>query len=355
MVWIYNLLIHLREYEPWILARRRINTSSFPFDRIHSLDQLSPASQWFNIGISKITGVIPFIEKNARKLQPALVHFHLGNMAHKSLPLKRRLDIPGVLSFYGADAYMYPSVLSNRKKLSVVYNELDRIIVLGPAMQQEMIQLGCPATKIEILHLGIDINKIAFKERCFPTARPIRFLLASSFVDKKGIDITLYALERIKKSIDFEIEIIGDGPLHDVIFEILRKTGLQSRTTWYGYKPYDFLLERAYQCDIFLQASRTAPNNDKEGTPMVFVDVMATGMPVISTFHSDIPEIVKDGINGYLAEENSVDSFESCLLKLINNSNNFGFLSRNCRSHTEQQFNIFLQAGKLAGIYNTLQ
>ncbi|MBN1415296.1 MAG: glycosyltransferase [Bacteroidales bacterium] len=354
MVWIYNILENLQEYDPYVLARKKINRKSFPFEKIKALDDLSLGKQLYHIGISKITRVIPFFLKAAQQIRPDIVHFHLGNIAYKSLPLKRKLAIPGVLSFYGADAYLYPERKRNRRRLSVVYRDMDKILVLGPAMQNQMKLLGCPENKLEIFHLGIDVDKNPFTEKIFPQNRPLKFLLASNFVEKKGMDITLYALEQIKKHIDFEIEIIGDGTLRPDILNIIRKTGLEDRTKLHGYKPYTFVLEKACECDVFLQASRTASNGDKEGTPMVFVDVMAAGMPVISTYHSDIPEIVREGFNGYLAEENNIDSFAACLLKLIENKSDFHSLSVNSRSHVKEHFNIFVQAKRLESIYNKL-
>ena len=355
MVWIYNLLEHFQNYDPFVLTRKKSNENFFPYGKIKSLSDLFILEQYLNIGISKITGVIPFFSKAASEIKPDIQYFHLGNIAYKLLPLKRKLGIPGLLSFYGADAYLYPTQKKNLKKLLLVFKDMDKILVLGPAMQHELKRLGCPEQKIEILHLGIDTDKIAFAEKVFPLNRPLKFLLASSFVEKKGIDITLTALERIKQRFDFSVEIIGDGPLRSNILEIVRKTGLHDRVIFHGYKPYAFILEKAHECDVFLQASRTASNNDKEGTPMVLVDVMAAGMPVISTRHSDIPEIVIDNYNGYLAEENDVESFTASLMKLVDNAEHFNNLSNHCRSHAIEQFNIFRQVERLESIYNKLQ
>jgi colanic acid/amylovoran/stewartan biosynthesis glycosyltransferase WcaL/AmsK/CpsK len=354
MVWIYNLLKNLQEYDPYVLTRKKINNQSFPFENIQALNDLHLIDKLYNIGISKLTGVIPFFSNAAGLIRPCIMHFHLGNIAYKLLPFKRKMAVPGVISFYGADAYMYPARKKNRRKLSSVFREMDRILVLGPAMQNELKLLGCPEEKIEIFHLGINTDQIEFKEKAFPVSRPLRFLLASNFVEKKGIDITLHSLGQFKKQVDFEIEIIGDGPLREDILKIISAIGLREKVRLHGYKPYAFVLEKAYECDVFLQASRTASNKDREGTPMVLVDVMAAGMPVVSTRHSDIPEIVRDGYNGYLAEENSVDSFTACLSRLIENKGYFQSLSRNCRSHVDQHFNIFVQAKKLETTYTKL-
>ena len=114
------------------------------------------------------------------------------------------------------------------------------------------------------------------------------------------------------------------------------------------------MLKIAYNCDAFLQASRTSSLNDKEGTPMVLVDMMATGLPIISTKHSDIPEIVDDNITGFLAIENNIESFENKILEFVENGSRIPELSRNCRKKVELDFCSKKQASTLEKIYLNL-
>ena len=78
----------------------------------------------------------------------------------------------------------------------------------------------------------------------------------------------------------------------------LETLGLMPIVRLQGQQPYSVLLEEAYQHHIFMGPSITAHDGDMEGTPMVLVDMAATGMPIISTTHSDVPEIIKHGKQG---------------------------------------------------------
>jgi len=217
-------------------------------------------------------------------------------------------------------------------------------------MKEELIRLGCAENKIIIHHLGIDTQKVNFKKRTLPNDRPITFLLASNFVEKKGLDIALHALSIVKQTQNIKVEIIGNGPLWNNITNQIKTSNIANDVVLHGYKAYDFFIERAYDCDIFIQASRTAADNDKEGTPMSLVDAMATGMPVVSTRHSDIPEIVIDGYNGFLAEENSIDDLADCLKRVIA-FERFEEMSVNARKHVEKHFNVTIQANQLEDLY----
>jgi len=87
---------------------------------------------------------------------------------------------------------------------------------------------------------------------------------------------------------------------------------------------------------------------------MSLVDVMAVGMPVISTRHSDIPEIVLDGETGYLVEENDPHSFAQAILTLIKDQKRYNIMSNNSHNHILNNFNIRTQAQKLENIYMKL-
>lgn len=351
--WLYKLLIKHEGYKPIVITRSLKNQNQFPFDTIYSL---SSKSQWIKaieLVRFKLLGYIPFFYTACKKEEASILHVHFGYQGIKSIGLKRKLGIPMVCSFYGYDVFKLPKQKKFRKAYKRLFQNADMILALGPHMKNELISLGCPENKVAIQHLGIDTKKIKFKPRKLDPNSPIKILLASSFVEKKGIDVAIKALGILKKDFPFNVEIIGDGFLKESIIKLIKENNLENNIVLYGYKPYDFFIDKTYECDIFVQASKTATDNDKEGTPMSIVDAMASGMPVVSTLHSDIPEIVIDGYNGYLAEENSVDDLVNCL-KHIFNTDKFEKLSINARKHIEEQFDASTLAVKLENIYTNL-
>jgi colanic acid/amylovoran biosynthesis glycosyltransferase len=351
--WIYTILINLKIFTPVVLTRKIINRHLFPLDRIYSLNSLTRFRVLAELVLFKIFRFIPFFYYSSKKNNAAILHVHFGNHGIKSTGLQKKLNIPMICSFYGADAFKITNSDKVKKAYQKMFNQVDKILILGEYMKRELMNLSCPENKLLIHHLGIAIDKIAFLKRVYPVDRPVRFLLASSFVAKKGIDDTLNALGLVSAKFDFTIEIIGDGPLKTEVLSLIDRNGLKEITILHGYQPYEFFIQRAYECDIFLQASKTTALNDKEGTPMSIVDAMATGMPVISTRHSDIPEIVIDNYNGYLALENNYLDFARCLEKILN-MRNLSDLSINARKHVEKHFNALEQTRKLEELYSCL-
>ncbi len=255
-----------------------------------------------------------------------------------------------ICSFYGDDAFAY----RHQHKYNELFTHADKILVLGKYMKAWLVKLGCPEHKLQIHHLGIDIDKLRFVNRQVKKDSPIRFLIASSFLPKKGIDLAIKALATFADQYNLTLDIIGDGPLKNTILEEIEKGGLKDRVTLHGYKPYDYFINLAYECQVFIQASRTTENNDKEGTPMAIVDTMATGMAVVSTYHSDIPEIVIDGETGYLAEENNLESLTACIRKIFEHPEKIESFSAAGRKWIEKEFDAKKQTLKLEEYYAEL-
>ena len=89
---------------------------------------------------------------------------------------------------------------------------------------------------------------------------------------------------------------------------MIEKYNLRSKVRLLGYQPFSVMLEEAYGHHIFLSPSVTASDGDTEGgAPVGIIEMTASGMPVISTTHCDIPEVIQNGVTGLLAEERDVE------------------------------------------------
>jgi colanic acid/amylovoran biosynthesis glycosyltransferase len=348
--WIYKEIINHRQYTPIFLSRKTENLGSFPISFLYSLDQLPYVHQKIEILFFKTLGYFNFFRKQCLQHRVRILHVHFGYHAVKMLGLKRKLRIPLVCSFYGDDAFAH----HHTGKYTKLFAEADKVLVLGEYMKAQLIRLGCAEQKIAIHHLGIDIENVQFRKRAITKGTPIRFLLAARFVRKKGIDLAIKALAQLKDQHSFFVDIVGEGPLKEEIVNEIEHHKMTDRVTFHGYQSYTYFINLAYQCHVFIQASRTTAENNKEGTPMAIVDAMATGMAVVSTRHSDIPEIVRDGETGYLAEENDLHSLVDAIHRMINDPEKIEQFSVRGREWIEQEFDARKQTEKLEGHYNQL-
>ena len=79
---------------------------------------------------------------------------------------------------------------------------------------------------------------------------------------------------------------------------------------------------------------------------------MSTGLPVISTYHSGIPELIDSGLDGLLTNERDIDKYVECMNKMISNSSNF---STKAREKIEKKFNLEIQNRKIEQLYDQLK
>ena len=97
----------------------------------------------------------------------------------------------------------------------------------------------------------------------------------------------------------------------------MAETGMTDRVTLHGALGRDACARLMHRASIFVQHSVTAPNGDTEGLPIVVLEAMASGLPVVSTRHSGIPEAVADGETGLLVAEGDVAGMGAGLARLL--------------------------------------
>ncbi|MFQ5641310.1 MAG: glycosyltransferase family 4 protein [bacterium] len=177
-------------------------------------------------------------------------------------------------------------------------------------------QLSNNGTPIYCVHHGIDLLK-------FQSSSPQRdgkpFILSvGRLVEKKGFPILLQACSLLREQeIDFECQIVGQGPLHDSLQRQITALNLNDSVKLRGALPHDKLLPLYRQADVFVLPSRVLENGDRDGIPNVILEAMAMEIPVISTRVSAIPEAVEHGSCGLLVEENNPREVAEAIKKIF--------------------------------------
>jgi colanic acid/amylovoran biosynthesis glycosyltransferase len=227
-------------------------------------------------------------------------------------------------------------------------------------MGERVLALGCPQSKLRIHHLGVSVAEIAFQPRTWNRNEPLRVLIAASFREKKGIPYALEALGESQRKVPLEITIIGDASRQSSsqaekqkIIATIEKLQLQSKTRLLGYRPYPVFFEEAYKHHLFISPSITASDGDTEGgAPLGIIEMAATGMPVLSTTHCDIPSVIRHGVTGFLARERDIEGLIAGLDWWVERAPQWPSLLAAGRKHIEQEYDARRQGERLARIYS---
>lgn len=361
---IYDQIVELQRQgvECHVLARQRVNTRERPFPRVHETGvphRWSPRALWERVHTRLQTS--PAREPTwaherssaaewLESVRPDLVHAHFGPAAGMVAPLTERMGIPLVASFYGYDASRLlrePGWLETYRSL---WDGVAAVVVLSADMGERLTSAGCPPQKCKVVHLAKRLSDYRYR----PPPRPIENVVSvGRLVEKKGHLDLLAAIHQLAQSGSaLNLEIIGEGPLREVLEAYVRTNDLGARVKLTGALPHDRVVERLARADAFALCSKTAPNGDREGTPTVLLEAQAIGLPCISTRHAGIPETIPEESHWLLAEEGDVEGIASCLEKLRTCSvRELETIAARGRSLMEGHFDVSKEAAKLRSVY----
>ena len=364
--WLYNQVRALPvDIENHVACLRTENNDQFPCTHLYAMCRRSILAYRAEALLRRLgLPLQPYwLTQIAQRYQATLLHSHFGNMGWLNLPVARRLRIPHVVTFYGLDVDFLPQQDARwHVRYRELFVEVDAILCEGPHMVARIVAHGCPQSKVHVHHLGVDVGAIPFRPRVRLPGEPLRVLIAGAFREKKGIPYALEALGKLHHDVALQVTIIGDAGDEPRsreekrrILDVIQRHGLGPYVQMLGFQPHARLLEEAYLHHVFLSPSIHAEDGDSEGgAPVSIIEMAASGMPVVSTTHCDIPEVITDRISGLLAPERDVSGLIERLAWLATHPEEWERLVTAARHHIETEFDMAAQGMRLATLYREL-
>jgi colanic acid/amylovoran biosynthesis glycosyltransferase len=364
--WMYNQVQYLPDHvESHIICERTENLDQFDLPNIHSLHQ---APKWRNVwdrGLRKLNlrQHVGFMVQQIQKHRVQLLHSNFGNVGWMNLGAVQQTGIKHLVTFYGRDVSHLPRQDPGwHERYEELFAQVKQVLCEGPYMGESIIDLGCPREKLAVHHLGVEVDKIPFNPRTWESSQPLRVLIAASFREKKGIPLAIEALGRFKNHAAVEVTIIGDADDSEQsvlekqrILAAVEKHLSQEDVRLLGYQPHSVFFDEAFAHHVFLSPSLIASDGDTEGgAPVSIIEAAASGMPIVSTMHCDIPGVILHGETGLLSKEGNVDGLVTHLKWLVDNPGKWAGMLAAGRKHIEAEFNTSVQGGRLAAIYEEI-
>lgn len=303
------------------------------------------------LSLSLLYQIIPFLESKPYDI----VHCQFGVLGLEGVQIKQILGghIKLVTSFRGYDA---TKVLQRNPS---IYQELfetgDLFLPVSHSLKDQIVIHGGPFEKTHVLPSGIDTKKISFSKKEEDEQKPITLITVARLVEKKGIQYAIEAAARLlKRKSNFTYVIIGEGPLRSSLERLIEKLEVSEHVQLLGRKTHEEVIKFLQEAHILIAPSMTTIEGDQEGIPNVLKEAMALGLPVISTYHGGIPELIRDGETGLLVKEKDVDAMAEKLSCLIDHPEERKKIGQAGRAYVQENFDIQNLNDRLVHLYRQL-
>jgi colanic acid/amylovoran biosynthesis glycosyltransferase len=282
-----------------------------------------------------------------------IIHCQFGYEGFRGMAFRSLLapDAKLITIFRGYDISSFVE-----KKGAQIYQELfevgDFFLANCDFFKQRAIQFGCDPKKIQVYRSGLDCDRFAFKARYLPEDGSVRLATTGRLVEKKGIEYVIRAVAKLLPVYPkLEYNIIGDGELKTNLQQLISDLKIDKQVHLLGWKNEKELIEILDRTHIFIAPSVTAKNGDRDAPINVLKEAMAMGMPVISTYHGGITELVEDSISGFLVPERDADAIAEKLKLLLEKPEQWEKMGRAGRAYVETFYNIERLSDELATLY----
>ncbi len=330
LTFVYNEVIETaKKHEIAVLSCNRKNESLFPFEKVilvpfeqnKFLAKLKYKLRSNNIFLGfKSYSFAKQLNEEVIKYNPDVIHSHFGFESLIFLLNFKHKHIPVFITFHGYDAshklnsFLYRFIIRkwlNKKNIHGIY--------VSEAIKNNVEKHIGKVERASIVFCGIDID---FYKRTndFPNKSPYVFLQVSSFVEKKGHEYTLEAFALFLKNnpeVNAKLILAGTGMLLEEMKKRSIVLHIQDNVEFKGLVDKFQIKELLEQAHCFVHHSVTSCIGDTEGIPTALMEAMAMELPVISTIHSGIPELIENNVNGYLVREKDTESYSLALQKVL--------------------------------------
>lgn len=191
-----------------------------------------------------------------------------------------------------------------------------------------------------IVHCGIEPERYTPKQHA---ERGTKLLFVARLAAVKGLPVLLDAL--VDLSSDVTLTVVGDGPDRETLEKQAASLGLAGRVDFVGYRSQDEVAQHLAEADLFVLPSFA------EGVPVVLMEAMATGLPVVATRVAGVAELVEDGVSGALVPPGNRAELTDAIGRFVEDADRRQRFGEAGRAKVVAEFNTRTEAEKLAALF----
>jgi colanic acid/amylovoran biosynthesis glycosyltransferase len=267
-----------------------------------------------------------------------LIYCHFGPVGVKVEPIATAMGLPLIVNFHGYDVFHNGAVLDKQKAYKPIFENSNSIIAVSQSMKSELIRLGASSDKIIYLPAWVNYSLFSNIKR---QPQPERFLYIGRFSETKSPHLVILAFAEVCKTYPSAKLIMigkdGGGELYEACVMLIKSLRIERNVELRGIvTPQNIADEMAVATALVMHSVITPENNDKEGTPVVVMEAMCAGLPIIATQHEGIGELLENETSAILVEEYSITAMAAAMKVLISNSDLGQSIAENAKKSVAQ-------------------
>jgi teichuronic acid biosynthesis glycosyltransferase TuaC len=351
-----------KQFEPMVLTHRNYTARKYVYDgiKVQCYDSLNVG---FRLGIPyaipQVSSFKTFLE-TVKSNDLIHVHGHPYLSSFLAAKIAKRYSKPLVLTQHNT-FIEYNNIWDTAEKVNdlaigkQVLNEANKIIVVSDATKKYVLSLGANPEKVEVLHNGVDLNRFKplsevkhqMRKKLGISKDANVVLTVRRIVYKNGIDTLLESAEiAVKRNPKLVFVVVGKGPDSEEVKEKIGQLRMQNNFKLTGFVSDEDLPLYYNIADLF-----ALPSKSGEGLPLVVLEAMSCGLPVIATNVGGTSEVMSKDY-GKLVPPNSPDSLAEALVEF--SRKDVAALKKDLRAMMEEKYSWDKNVEKLSEIYKEL-
>jgi glycosyltransferase involved in cell wall biosynthesis len=218
------------------------------------------------------------------------------------------------------------------------------VVCISSFCRSQVMVAAPPASwdKLRIVHCGVDASLFPLRRH---EGRGRRLLFVGRLAPEKGC---LLLLEAVAQLSDVTLDVVGDGPSRAALRERAAALGIADRVVFHGYMDEAGVRQRLAETDVFVMTSFA------EGVPVVLMEALAAGVPAVATRIAGIPELIEDGVTGFLVPPAEPTATAEMVRRLLDNPDLRNRIAAAGREKVVREFNLETECERLANIMTTV-
>ncbi|MED9397973.1 colanic acid biosynthesis glycosyltransferase WcaL [Escherichia marmotae] len=282
---------------------------------------------------------------------------HFGPAGVTAAKLRELGVIRGKIAtiFHGIDISSREVLNHYTPEYQQLFRRGDLMLPISDLWAGRLQKMGCPREKIAVSRMGVDMTRFSPRPVKAP-ATPLEIISVARLTEKKGLHVAIEACRQLKEQgVAFRYRILGIGPWERRLRTLIEQYQLEDMVEMPGFKPSHEVKAMLDDADVFLLPSVTGADGDMEGIPVALMEAMAVGIPVVSTLHSGIPELVEADKSGWLVPENDARALAQRLAAFSQlDADKLAPVVKRAREKVEHDFNQQVINRELASLLQAL-